>query len=79
MEIYAYYVEIYPDMNEVQLTNMMKEIEIAAKKRLEVNDLLDLKIERVGDIEGNLINEREYSENQQFREFFVQQVKPDMG
>ena len=43
----------------------------------EVERLFEVEIQNVRDINGNLVNEPDIQEYQQFREFFVQRVKPD--
>lgn len=69
------YVELYADGTEKELYEMMHEIDIAVRKKLDVKDLLDLRFEKIRDVEGNVINEPGYEEYQQFREYFVQETK----
>lgn len=69
-----YDVELLPDMDEDELEKMMEEIKAASRKKIAVQELLDLQVKNIRDTEGNLLNERKYEEYQQFREFFVQEV-----
>ena len=50
---------------------------INKRRTYEVEKMFELVIENVRDIYGNLVNEPDIKEYQQFREFFTQRVKPD--
>ncbi|MEP0132678.1 MAG: carboxypeptidase-like regulatory domain-containing protein [Eudoraea sp.] len=70
-------VFLYPNMEEVDFTKMLGEIIEADKNGLNLNTLVDVRIENVRDTVGNLINQWTEEEFFQFREFFVQRVKPN--
>ena len=46
-------------------------------KSSEVEQLFELEVQNVRDIDGNLVNEPDIQEYQQFREFFPQRIKPN--
>ncbi|MEO1547025.1 MAG: carboxypeptidase-like regulatory domain-containing protein [Bacteroidota bacterium] len=63
---------IYLDVSMVKLSKMANEIATASASE----DVLEIKIENLTDIQGNLLNEWKSLEFNQFREYFVQKVKP---
>ena len=46
-------------------------------KSTEVEELFDLQVKNIRDLDNNVLNEFEIEEYDQYREFFVQRVKPD--
>lgn len=46
-------------------------------KRTEQKELFDVQVKNIRDVDNNLLNESEIEEYDQYREFFVQRVKPD--
>ncbi|WP_276391524.1 carboxypeptidase-like regulatory domain-containing protein [Eudoraea chungangensis] len=70
-------VFLYPKMEEEEISGMLSEIVEEAKKGENLNELLDIRIENVRDTLGNLINQWTEEQYFQFREYFVQRVKPD--
>tara|TARA_R110000744_G_scaffold380495_1_gene501479 strand:+ start:1677 stop:3275 length:1599 start_codon:yes stop_codon:yes gene_type:complete len=70
-------VVLYPLMENEKLSKMFIELSDADDKGEDLNTLLNIKIKDVRDLEGNLINKWTELEYQQFREFFVQRVKPN--
>lgn len=69
-------------MTKTQLKDMIKEIEAVSNNSLRLKELLITEIEGLrvlsdAGIVRNLLNERKHSNYQQFREYFVQRVKPN--
>ncbi|WP_281542641.1 hypothetical protein [Maribacter aestuarii] len=50
---------------------------INKRRTNEVENMFELGIENVRDVYGNLVNEPDIHEYQQFREFFTQRIKPN--
>ncbi len=71
-------VFLYPYMKDEKIGEMLFTITSAQKEGLDLHELIDVKIKNVRDTIGNLINEWTQKEYQQYREFFVQRVKPDL-
>jgi len=68
-------VELYPDLEETELTQMFQDLEKEGKQGQLKNGILEIKISNIKDLEGNILNKWTSREYQQFREYFVQQVK----
>ncbi|TMM53133.1 carboxypeptidase-like regulatory domain-containing protein [Maribacter algarum] len=68
-------VRLYPKMYPNRAEKMLREIEIAARKRKITNALFEIKISNIRDFEGNLINQWTSRDFNQFREFFAQELK----
>lgn len=68
-------VHLYPKMYPNRAEQMLREIEIAARKKKITNDLFEIKLTNIRDLEGNIINEWTSRDYNQFREFFVQELK----
>ena len=70
-------VLLYPKMEAERGDLMFKEIESVGRRKMTLNkEVLYFDIKGIRDLEGNRIDKRSYKEFEQFREFFVQQVKP---
>ena len=67
-------VLMYPEM---KLGSINIEVFFSDKNDIDPENF-DIRIKRLVDEEGNVFNESEISEVNQYREFFVQQVKPSM-
>ncbi len=65
-----------PDFKNAMM-NARFEINTSIKKQKSANELFDLRVKHIKDIDGNVLNEPEIEDYLQFREFFVQRVKPD--
>lgn len=74
---YGQQVFIYPDISQATFSTMANEVNTAGRKRLELNDLLTIEITGLRDVKANLIDEMQYVTYRQFREFFVQELKPN--
>ncbi len=68
---------LYPDMKAEKIGEMISTIISAEKRGVNLHELIEIKIRNVRDTKGNLINEWTQKEYQQYREFFVQRIKPD--
>ncbi len=71
-------VFLYPKMYPNKAEEMFRSIDVVARKRPVDSLLLSVKISNIRDKEGNLINEWTSRDYNQFREFFVQEVKPNV-
>ncbi|MEP3211298.1 MAG: carboxypeptidase-like regulatory domain-containing protein [Maribacter sp.] len=72
-------VLVYPDMARSEFLNITNTLNVAERKRLETFDMLTITLTGLRDATGaaNLINEMQYITYKQFREFFVQEIKPN--
>lgn len=77
IEVFKDSIKLFPKLKQGPLNDMMREINIANRKRNLSKELLNAEIKNLKDIEGNIINEWEIEDYQQFREFFVQRVNHD--
>ncbi|WP_299532445.1 carboxypeptidase-like regulatory domain-containing protein [Ulvibacterium sp.] len=68
-------VLLYPKMHPSKFMSMYT----AASKKSVDSLLLSLKVSNVRDVDGNLIDEWTFRDYNQFREFFVQEVKPSVN
>lgn len=68
-------VHLYPKMYPNKAEKMLREIDIAARKDKVTPELFEYKITNIKDFEGNVINEWTSRGYNQFREFFVQELK----
>ncbi len=66
---------LFPQAAETQSAEMFNAIRAAAKEDGDLKDLLTVEVQGIHDIAGNLINEWTTKDYQQYREFFVQEVK----
>ena len=69
-------VFLYPDLNSKKGQIMWEELNLAAKGKILTRELINFKVKDIRDIDGNLINQPHLKDYNQFREFFVQEVKP---
>lgn len=70
-------VFIYPILKTKKQITMWDVLKIESIKNTLNNDILDFKVRNIKDVGGNLINELISKDYNQFREFFVQEVKPN--
>ncbi|WP_299531489.1 carboxypeptidase-like regulatory domain-containing protein [Ulvibacterium sp.] len=68
-------MELYPDMEKAELQLMFNEIENHGKRGQLEKEFLDVKISDIKDLKGNLLNKWISRDYQQFREYFVQQIR----
>ena len=80
IEVFHDSVKLRMDENFVKTMRIYRG-ELSARvrkyKRTEQEELFDIQIRNIKDVENNLLNEPEIEEYDQYREFFVQRVKPD--
>ncbi|MEP3211299.1 MAG: carboxypeptidase-like regulatory domain-containing protein [Maribacter sp.] len=69
-------VLLYPKMYPNKAEQMLREIEIAARKKKITNELFEIKLTNIKDVDGNVIDQWTSRDYNQFREFFTQEVKP---
>ncbi len=80
VEVFQDSVRLYADSNfKKAMANYRWEMSALMRKgkNAEVEELFSIAVKNIRDIEGNLVNESEIEEYLQFREYFVQQVKPN--
>ncbi len=80
IEVFRDSVKLFGDSNfRNALLNSKGETSTLIRKGQshEVERLFEVEIKNVRDINGNLVNEPDIQEYQQFREFFAQRIKPD--
>lgn len=77
VEILGDSVRVFPNMEKGPLFNMMREIQTELNKRTPVEEILQMSVDDVTDLTGNVVNRHIFDPYLQFREYFVQQVKPD--
>lgn len=70
-------IYLYPQLAPEKEEAMFKEISNATSIVAGISELLSIKVKNIMDTEGNVLNRPTYSLFNQFREYFVQQVKPN--
>lgn len=70
-------VSLFLDMAQKEKIEMLAELSENVKNQIALNKILSIDVEPIHDIDGNVLNEWEKRDYDQFREYFVQQVKPD--
>ncbi len=70
-------VFLYPDLTDDKIIDLFLEISKAQKNGIKLENLLEVKIDKLKDENGNTLNEWSKKEFLQFREFFVQRIKPN--
>ncbi len=69
-------VRLYPDLNKARSEIMFRELYTAGIKKSIGKELLSAEFRNIVDLHGNLLHSPRYQDYDQFREFFVQQLKP---
>ncbi|NHF57937.1 carboxypeptidase-like regulatory domain-containing protein [Flavobacteriaceae bacterium TP-CH-4] len=69
-------VFLLPDITQEERTTMMREIIEAREKELDFKQLFSIEVKPIYDVEGNRLHEWKKRNYNQFREYFVQQLKP---
>lgn len=70
-------VYLLPELIDEKKGKMFSEILRAVQNEIDLNTLISFKVSNVRDTLGNLVNRWTAPEYEQYREFFVQEVKPD--
>jgi hypothetical protein len=68
-------VWLFPKLESKKQLEMWQELKTKAENEGLGTQILNFDINNISDIQGNVINERELKKYNQFREFFVQEVK----
>ncbi len=70
-------VFLYPTLKSTRQVKIWEQLKDVALKDSLTEEHLTFEVSNIKDVAGNLINERTLKEYHQFREFFVQEVKPN--
>ncbi|TMM51441.1 carboxypeptidase-like regulatory domain-containing protein [Maribacter algarum] len=70
-------VSLFPDMAQKERNEMLVQLAENEKNPIALNKILSVDVEPIHDIDGNVLNKWEKRDYNQFREYFVQQVKPN--
>jgi len=70
-------VFLFPEMLPVNKKLMTGKIKNAARMELDLNDLLSVEVKPITDIDGNILHKWKKRDYNQFREYFVQRLKPN--
>ncbi len=68
-------VYLFPKMDSILLKNMMRELAALSKESIASGSTLQVRIRGLKDRDGNLLDVGEYKDYNQFREFFVQEIR----
>jgi len=71
-------VQLFPALNTKKQLRVFEELEQLAKFGALNAETLDIKVINIQDVEGNIIDKWNSKNYNQFREFFVQQIKPNV-
>ena len=69
-------VSLFPDMDRKEKNEMLAQLTENVENPIALNKILSIDVEPIHDIDGNVLNKWEKRDYIQFREYFVQQVKP---
>ncbi|WP_273566186.1 carboxypeptidase-like regulatory domain-containing protein [Maribacter halichondriae] len=72
-------VLLFPKLSKEDLDRIFYEMELAQRRNALDADVLYFEFGNIRDRYGNLLHEPTYKEMDQFREFFVQEVKPNVA
>ncbi len=72
-------VRIYPEILTEKDEEVFAQIAILADRDKITPGVLSIEIKNIRDKMGNLVNERRYEDVDQYREYFVQQIKPGVS
>ncbi|TFG74411.1 MAG: carboxypeptidase-like regulatory domain-containing protein [Flavobacteriales bacterium] len=76
IEVDSIHVRLYPDLNKNESETMFRQLYTAGISKPVKQKMLSVEFGKIRDIHGNLLHAPRYQDYDQFREFFVQQVKP---
>ena len=68
-------VYLFPKMDSIPLKIMMRELVTMNKENKDMSSALKFRVSGLRNVDGNSLNVGEYKDYNQFREFFVQEVK----
>ncbi|TLF45647.1 carboxypeptidase-like regulatory domain-containing protein [Maribacter aurantiacus] len=75
--VFEYEVEVYPDLSSKAFTDLVNEMESKQNKRINFQDIFYAEASNVENLKGSKVNEMTYNTYRQFREFFVQEIRPN--
>lgn len=70
-------VYLFPKMDSISLKNMMRELAIMNRNTMDMTRALKFRVSGLRDVKGNSLNVGASKNYNQFREFFVQEIKPN--
>lgn len=71
-------VEVYPEFSNMDFLNMVQKMNVAQRKRMDIMKMLSAEVTDVRNRKLTAkVNEMKYNTYRQFREFFVQEIKPN--
>jgi len=71
-------VYLYPKMDSVALNTMVQDLNTLKKNNVDIGTALKFTVSGLEDKDGNSLNTQGYKDYDQFREFFVQEVRPKL-
>ncbi len=74
-----YTIWAYPELNSKQLNDMYNRLLVMDRKRQDIGSVFWYRISDIRDSDGNLLNSWTTNDYIQFREYFVQEIKPSIG
>lgn len=72
-------VRLYPEILTEKDEEVIAQIAVLSESGKVTPGALSIEIKNIRDEDGNLVNERQYEDVDQYREYFVQQVKPGVS
>jgi hypothetical protein len=78
VKVFDIEVEVYPDLSNKDFTNLVLSMETKQRKRIDFSDIFFAEVKDIYNRkETAKVNEMRYDTYRQFREFFVQEIKPN--
>ncbi|WP_281542640.1 carboxypeptidase-like regulatory domain-containing protein [Maribacter aestuarii] len=77
VKVFDIEVEVYPDLSDKEFTNLVLQMETKQRKRIDFSNIFSVEVTHVENKKGTKVNEMQYDTYRQFREFFVQEIKPN--
>lgn len=68
-------VSLIPDLTTKRNKELLRELKMLANSQKVNSENLVVDVRRIKDLDGNVVNESEYENRKQFREFFVQEIR----
>lgn len=71
-------VTVYPDKKfKAVMVAARGELNTLVRRNKDPNEIFEIKVKNIKDVHGNVVDEPDIDDYHQYREFFVQRVKPD--
>ncbi len=78
VKVFDVEVEVYPKLTSQDFTNMVRKMDASQRKRLDLTTFLSAEVTDVYNKNRTVkVNEMKFKTYNQFREFFVQEIKPN--